>query len=71
MSDGDTFDDDLFKLALKKARKAGIEVVGIGVESKAMQDYVDKDEYVYVNRVSDLPSQFFTVLRDKLIRGRI
>lgn len=71
MSDGDTFDEDLFKLALKKARKAGIEVVGIGVESKAMQDYVDKDEYVYVNRVSDLPSQFFTVLRDKLIRGRI
>ena len=71
MSDGGTFDDDLFKLALKKARKAGIEVVGIGVESKAMQDYVDKDEYVYVNRVSDLPSQFFTVLRDKLIRGRI
>lgn len=71
MSDGDTFDDDLFKLALKKARKAGIEVVGIGVESKAMQDYVDKDEYVYVNRVSDLPSQFFTVLHDKLIRGRI
>ena len=41
------------------------------MESKAMQDYVDKDEYVYVNRVSDLPSQFFTVLRDKLIRGRI
>lgn len=71
MSDGDTFDEDLFKLALKKARKAGIEVVGIGVESKAMQDYVNKDEYVYVNRVSDLPSQFFTVLRDKLIRGRI
>ena len=71
MSDGDTFDEDLFKLALKKARKAGIEVVGIGVESKAMRDYVDKDEYVYVSRVSDLPSQFFTVLRDKLIRGRI
>lgn len=71
MSDGDTFDEDLFRLALKKARKAGIEIVGIGVESKAMQDYVDKDEYVYVNRVSDLPSQFFTVLRDKLVRGRI
>ena len=71
MSDGDTFDEDLFKLALKKARKAGIEVVGIGVESKAMQDYVDKDEYVYVTRVSDLPSQLCTVLRDKLIRGRI
>lgn len=71
MSDGDTFDEDLFRLALKKARKAGIEVVGIGVESKAMRKYVDKDEYVYVEKVSDLPSQFFTVLRDKLIRGRI
>lgn len=71
MSDGDTYDEDLFKLALKKARKAGIEVVGIGVESKAMRDYVDKDEYVYVQKISDLPAQFFTVLRDKLIRGRI
>lgn len=71
MSDGDTFDEDLFKLALKKARKAGIEVVGIGVESKAMRNYVDKDEYVYVKKISDLPARFFTVLRDKLIRGRI
>lgn len=71
MSDGDTFDEDLFKLALKKARKAGIEVVGIGVESKAMRNYVDKDEYVYVKKISDLPAQFFAVLRDKLIRGRI
>lgn len=71
MSDGDTADEDLFKLTLKKARKAGIEVVGIGVEIDAMRDYVNKDEYVYVEKVSDLPSQFFTVLRDKLIRGRI
>ena len=71
MSDGETFDEDLLKLAIKKARKAGIEIVGIGVESEAMQDYVEKNEFVYVEKVTDLPSRFFTVLRDKLILGRI
>lgn len=69
MTDGDTYNPNLFDIALKRARKAGVEVVGVGICDTSMEQYVSKDEYVYVNNIKEFPAKLFAILRGKLIRN--
>ena len=69
MTDGDTYNRDLFSIALNRARKAGAEVVGIGICDNSMERYVSKDEYVFVNDIKTFPAKLFAVLRGKLVRN--
>ena len=69
MTDGDTYNPNLFDIALKRARKAGVEVVGVGICNPSMKQYVSKDEYVPVNNIKEFPAKLFAILRGKLIRN--
>lgn len=69
MTDGDTYNPNLFDIALKRVRKAGVEVVGVGICDTSMEQYVSKDEYVYVNNIKEFPAKLFAILRGKLIRN--
>ena len=69
MTDGDTYNPNLFDIALKRARKAGVEVVGVGICDTSMEQYVSKDEYVPVNNIKEFPAKLFAVLRGKLVRN--
>ena len=69
MTDGDTYNHDLFIVALNRARKAGVEVVGIGIGDDSMKNYVSKDEYVFVDDIKTFPAKLFAVLRGKLVRN--
>lgn len=69
MTDGDTYNPNLFDIALKRARKAGVEVVGVGICDTSMGQYVSKDEYVPVNNIKEFPAKLFAILRGKLIRN--
>lgn len=69
MTDGDTYNHDLFIVALNRARKAGVEVVGVGICNPSMEQYVSKDEYVPVNNIKEFPAKLFAVLRGKLVRN--
>lgn len=69
MTDGDTYNPNLFDIALKRARKAGVEVVGVGICDTSMEQYVSKDEYVPVNNIKEFPAKLFAILRGKLIRN--
>ena len=69
MTDGDTYNYDLFIVALNRARKAGVEVVGIGIGDDSMQNYVFKNEYVFVDDIKTFPAKLFAVLRGKLVRN--
>lgn len=69
MTDGDTYNPNLFDIALKRARKAGVEVVGVGICNTSMGQYVSKDEYVPVNNIKEFPAKLFAILRGKLIRN--
>lgn len=69
MTDGDTYNRDLFIVALNRARKAGVEVVGIGIGDDSMENYVFKNEYVFVDDIKTFPAKLFAVLRGKLVRN--
>ena len=69
MTDGDTYNPNLFDIALKRARKAGVEVVGVGICDTSMKQYVSKDEYVPVNNIKEFPAKLFAILRGKLVRN--
>lgn len=69
MTDGDTYNPNLFDIALKRARKAGVEVVGVGICNTSMEQYVSKDEYVPVNNIKEFPAKLFAILRGKLVRN--
>lgn len=69
MTDGDTYNHDLFIVALNRARKAGVEVVGIGIGDDSMKKYVFKNEYVFVDDIKTFPAKLFAVLRGKLVRN--
>lgn len=69
MTDGDTYNRDLFIVALNRARKAGVEVVGVGICDPSMEQYVSKDEYVPVNNIKEFPAKLFAILRGKLVRN--
>ena len=69
MTDGDTYNPNLFDIALKRARKAGVEVVGVGICDTSMEQYVSKDEYVPVNNIKEFPAKLFAILRGKLVRN--
>lgn len=68
MTDGETDNEELFNLALNRARQAGVEIVGVGIESYSIAKYVTTDELVLINDTMELPSKLFGILRDKLIR---
>lgn len=69
MTDGDTYNRDLFTVALNRARKAGVEVVGVDICDGSMEQYVSKNEYVFVDDIKTFPAKLFAVLRGKLIRN--
>ena len=69
MTDGDTYNPNLFDIALKRARKADVEVVGVGICDTSMEQYVSKDEYVPVNNIKEFPAKLFAIMRGKLIRN--
>ena len=69
MTDGDTYNRDLFIVALNRARKAGVEVVGIGICDDSMRRCVYENEYVFVNDIKTFPAKLFAVLRGKLVRN--
>lgn len=69
MTDGDTYNRDLFIVALNRARKAGVEVVGIGICDDSMRRCVYENEYVLVNDIKTFPAKLFAVLRGKLVRN--
>lgn len=69
MTDGDTYNPNLFDIALKRVRKAGVEVVGVGICDTSMEQYVSKDEYVPVNNIKEFPAKLFAILRGKLVRN--
>lgn len=69
MTDGDTYNHDLFIVAMNRARKAGVEVVGIGIGDDSMKNYVFKNEYVFVDDIKTFPTKLFAVLRGKLVRN--
>ena len=68
MTDGDSYNPSLFSKALSRMRKAGVEVIGIGIESNEIKQYVSANEYVCISNVKELPSKLFAVLRNKLLR---
>ena len=69
MTDGDTYNPDLFNIVLKRARRADVEVVGVGICDPSMEQYVSKDEYVPVNNIKEFPAKLFAILRGKLVRN--
>lgn len=69
MTDGDTYNPGLFDIALKRARRADVEVVGVGICDTSMKRYVSEGEYVPVNNIKEFPAKLFAILRGKLIRN--
>lgn len=69
MTDGDTYNRNLFIVALNRARKAGVEVVGVDICDGSMEQYVSENEYVFVDDIKTFPAKLFAVLRGKLVRN--
>lgn len=69
ITDGDTYNRELFTVALNRARKAGVEIVGVGVCDDSMENYVFENEYVFVDDIKTFPAKLFAVLRGKLVRN--
>lgn len=70
ISDGDTIDEDMFRLVLSKAKQAEIETVGIGLgyrgEMVSLSKSFDKDSYIQVEKVQSLPTELLRVLGKRM-----
>lgn len=56
-------------LALDLAKRSGIEVYGIGLQTKAINTFMDSDHSIIVNSINDLAGGMCDMLRKGLVRA--
>ena len=62
--DGDPDEKAATKKAIERLSKAGIECIGVGIQTERVKDYFP--DYCVVNNLADLPQQLFKVLQNKI-----
>lgn len=66
ITDGDANDGDDFEKAIAKARKAGIEFLGVGILDDHIAQYLPADECCIITELRQLASEILRMLRKKL-----
>ena len=56
-------------LALDMAKRSGIEVYGIGLQTKAINTFMDSDHSIIVNSINDLAGGMCDMLRKGMVRA--
>lgn len=67
LTDGYPSDADICKQALEQGDKLGIEIYGIGIMSRAIEDILPKKSEV-IHRLPELPAAMFSLLQQALLR---
>lgn len=69
MTDGDTSNQIYFRSTIEAAKASGVEVMGIGIESTSIKQYLEDEECCILSNVGQLAPEMFRMLRHKLLGG--
>ena len=66
ITDGDANDGDDFEKAIARARRAGVEFLGVGIQDEHILQYLPEDECCIISEVHELAAEILRMLRRKL-----
>ncbi len=66
ITDGDANDTEEFHDVIARAKKAGLEFLGVGILDEHITRYLDKEECCVINDLHQLAPEIFRMLRTKL-----
>lgn len=69
MTDGESADDDLSRRAVSRLREAGIEIFGLGICDKDIQNWLNNDPKI-IKTIDELPKALIETLKRALIKER-
>lgn len=64
MTDGEPDDGPLTQIAIAAAKRAGIEIYGVGILTSSVQAYFDKS--IVITDVNELPNRLVSLVRDQV-----
>lgn len=67
LSDGETYNPTMMDKAVALARKLGVELAGIGIQNKALEGFLQKNEFAYLENIKELPEQMFKILNGRFM----
>ncbi len=66
ITDGDANDGDDFERAIGRARKSGVEFLGVGIQDEHILQYLPEGECCIISEVHELAAEILRMLRRKL-----
>lgn len=67
ITDGDANDGDDFEKVIERARRSGVELLGVGITDDHIARYLPPGECCIINDVRDLAAEILRMLRKKLV----
>lgn len=71
MTDGETHDAPVLRQAIDLYDRLGINIVGIGLESKALLTMLDESRCTVINQIQQLCPALFRIMRQQLVAGGV
>lgn len=70
MTDGSIDDEEVFFANLEAAKRLGVEVIGLGIESAAIEGLLPDGSAVTIKNIAEFPKAIFELLQNKLLEAK-